>query len=76
MKVGSGPGTDDRKLFKDVEMAMKNVGFQDHEIKSIWRLMSAILHLGNVNFHDDGDSAAIRNRISNKFQKQLIVINL
>lgn len=61
MKVGSGPGTDDRKLFKDVEMAMKNVGFQDHEIKSIWRLMSAILHLGNVDFHDDDDSAAISN---------------
>lgn len=62
MKVGSGPGTDDRKLFKDVEMAMKGVGFQDHEIRSIWKLMSAILHLGNVEFAADGDNAAISNK--------------
>lgn len=38
LKVGSGPGTDDRKLFKDVENALKSVGFEELESKVWWKL--------------------------------------
>ena len=53
---------DDRKLFKDVELAMKSVGFAENEVKSIWQLMSAILNLGNVTFVADGESALVNNK--------------
>lgn len=55
-------GLDDRKLFKDVEQAMKSVGFENEEVNSIWSLMAAILHLGNVDFTPDGDTATISNK--------------
>ena len=61
MKIGTGPGTDDTKLFKEVEQAMRSVGFEENEVKSIWRMMAAILHLGNVEFEEDGESATITN---------------
>ena len=74
MKIGSGPGTDDKKLYKEVEQAMKSVGFDDAENKSIWRLMAAILHLGNIQFAEDGDTAVITNEpVLMRFAKLLDV---
>ena len=74
MKVGSGPGTDDRKLHREVNSALNSVGFTEAEIKSIWRLMAAILHLGNINFEEDGDSSKIINeQVLNRVAKLLEV---
>jgi len=65
-------GLDDRKLFKDVEQAMKSVGFENEEVNSIWSLMAAILHLGNVDFTPDGDTATISNKdLVNRIAKLL-----
>ena len=50
---------DDRKLFKDVQQAMHSVGFEQADISSIWALMAAILHIGNVDFVDEADAAQI-----------------
>ena len=76
MKVGSGPGTDDRKLHREVNSSLNSVGFGENEVKSIWRLMAAILHLGNINFEEDGDSSKITNEAPlNRVAKLLEVEN-
>ncbi|XP_066926001.1 unconventional myosin-Ia-like isoform X2 [Clytia hemisphaerica] len=46
------PTIDDRKMFSVVESAMKKIGFLQDEIHGVYRLIAAILHLGNVRFSD------------------------
>jgi hypothetical protein len=43
-------GRDDAAEFADVRSAMKVLNFSDEEILNITRLLSAILHLGNVKY--------------------------
>ena len=54
--------------FKRVMKAFRvSLGYSTEEITQMMAVLTAILHLGNVDFHDDDDSAAIRNGIFNKF---------
>ncbi|XP_040163655.1 myosin-VIIa-like isoform X1 [Anopheles arabiensis] len=43
-------GRNDAKEFADVRSAMKVLAFDDEEIRSILRLLAAILHMGNVKY--------------------------
>ncbi|XP_058123713.1 myosin-VIIa-like isoform X2 [Anopheles ziemanni] len=43
-------GRNDAKEFADVRAAMKVLAFDDQEIQSIFTLLAAILHLGNVKY--------------------------
>ena len=47
---------------EDVEHAMKSVGFEEQETKTIWQLMASILHVGNIEFEADGETALIVNK--------------
>lgn len=44
------PNNDDRANFFRVLMAMKNIGFSGNELKTIFAILAAILHLGNIHF--------------------------
>lgn len=54
-RLPSGPGSDDSIAFEDLRMAMKVLGFKPRHVSSIFRLLSAILLLGNIVFEDRGD---------------------
>jgi myosin I len=45
---------DDRQNFLAVNDALKVVGFKQEVIQTIWNIIGAIIHLGNVNFDETG----------------------
>uniref|UniRef100_A0A672H495 Unconventional myosin-Id n=1 Tax=Salarias fasciatus TaxID=181472 RepID=A0A672H495_SALFA len=47
--------------FKAVADAMKVIGFTGDEIQTVYRILAAILHLGNLTFGVDGDTTLIEN---------------
>ncbi|KFP02017.1 Unconventional myosin-Id, partial [Calypte anna] len=47
--------------FKAVADAMKVIGFKQEEIQTVYRILAAILHLGNLKFSVDGDTPVIEN---------------
>ncbi|NXH09505.1 MYO1D protein, partial [Bucco capensis] len=47
--------------FKAVADAMKVIGFKQEEIQTVYKIVAAILHLGNLKFSVDGDTAVIEN---------------
>eukprot|EP01087_Luapelamoeba_hula_P021080 TRINITY_DN72_c0_g1_i2.p1 TRINITY_DN72_c0_g1~~TRINITY_DN72_c0_g1_i2.p1 ORF type:complete len:745 (-),score=147.61 TRINITY_DN72_c0_g1_i2:1096-3246(-) len=53
------PHTDDKKEFADTYEAMKTIGFSEQEMQDIFRLVAAILWIGNIQFKPDqkGQSA-------------------
>lgn len=54
-------GTDDVQEFKDTMHAMSVVGIPEENHEDILSLMAALLHLGNVNFVEDGNYAKVQN---------------
>ncbi|MBN3291319.1 MYO1D protein, partial [Polypterus senegalus] len=52
--------SDDKLNHRAVLRAMRVIGFSDEEIQSIYNLLGTILHLGNVEFENDEDTAVIR----------------
>ncbi|XP_048579612.1 unconventional myosin-Id [Nematostella vectensis] len=53
----------DSSLYKLNCDAMKSVGFSAEEQKTVWKLVAAILHLGNVVFtHEDHEQAVVENK--------------
>jgi myosin heavy subunit len=44
-------GRDDAAEFADIRSAMKVLNFSDEEMLNIFRLLAAILHLGNVKYN-------------------------
>ncbi|KAF9138080.1 hypothetical protein BGX30_009614 [Mortierella sp. GBA39] len=68
--VSAGMGTDDTLGFEQLKRAMSACGFKPRQTQHIWRLLAAILHLGNLQFTDPvsaskqstvQEAAAIRN---------------
>uniref|UniRef100_A0A8C4XAG1 Unconventional myosin-Id n=1 Tax=Erpetoichthys calabaricus TaxID=27687 RepID=A0A8C4XAG1_ERPCA len=47
--------------FKAVADAMKVIGFTQEEIQTVYKILAAILHLGNLKFGSDGDVTLIEN---------------
>ncbi|XP_035688494.1 unconventional myosin-Id-like isoform X2 [Branchiostoma floridae] len=60
----SGPlPISDKADFKAVQTAMKSVGFSKEEYATVYNIIAAILHLGNVEFlAEDEDSCDVANR--------------
>lgn len=66
-RLPSGPGSDDSIAFEDLRAALKVLGFKPRHVSSIFRLLSAILLLGNLAFEEpeniqSGESAYVVNR--------------
>uniref|UniRef100_A0A8B9HZ74 Myosin IG n=1 Tax=Astyanax mexicanus TaxID=7994 RepID=A0A8B9HZ74_ASTMX len=51
--------SDDRSCHKAVMSALKVIGFTEAEINSIYKILSTILHLGNLQFVSDGESVQL-----------------
>uniref|UniRef100_A0A8D0SKE3 Myosin ID n=1 Tax=Sus scrofa TaxID=9823 RepID=A0A8D0SKE3_PIG len=51
----------DAAEFKVVADAMKVIGFKPEEIQTVYKILAAILHLGNLKFVVDGDTPLIEN---------------
>ncbi|KAL0597192.1 Unconventional myosin-Id, partial [Plecturocebus cupreus] len=51
----------DAAEFKVVADAMKVIGFKPEEIQTVYKILAAILHLGNLQFVVDGDTPLIEN---------------
>lgn len=56
---GTRLGSEDRSDHKATISAFRTLGFADDEVDSVWRLVAAILHLGNVKFASSEDSTDI-----------------
>ncbi|KAK3261511.1 hypothetical protein CYMTET_29594 [Cymbomonas tetramitiformis] len=53
--------TDDAAEFSALRTAMQKVGFAPEEVKSVLKIVAAILHLGNVTFEANGDNSKVAN---------------
>ena len=42
-----------KEKFKAIEKCFEIIGFQSDEIKSIYRILAGLLHLGNIDFHQN-----------------------
>jgi myosin-1 len=70
------PGIDDHAEFNDVLNAMKVIGLQQAEQDNIFRMLSAILWLGNVSFvEDDQGNAAIADQSVVDFVAYLLEVD-
>mmetsp|Transcript_16662 Transcript_16662/g.23589 ORF Transcript_16662/g.23589 Transcript_16662/m.23589 type:complete len:1681 (+) Transcript_16662:67-5109(+) len=50
--VDLGDDVDDGREFETTRSAMKTLGFTSDETSAIWKLLAAILHMGNITFKD------------------------
>ena len=59
MKDGSlnDPVLDDVRDFRVCEEAMVRLGFTDSDRNSIYKLVAALLHLGNISFEDNHEDS-------------------
>ncbi|CAF1144575.1 unnamed protein product [Didymodactylos carnosus] len=52
---------DDKHDYQQVMQAMKIVGFKQDETDTIWKIVAAIIHLGNLQFEDqDGEYCRVK----------------
>ncbi len=61
----------DKEQFKDTLGAFQMLGFTDEEQDSVFRLVSAILHLGNVEFDEVYQEAEESSKVSKKTRSSL-----
>lgn len=69
-------GIDDAKDFQDTLRAMQTIGLQQQEQDNIFRMLAAILWIGNISFvEDESGNAAIRDDSVTKFVAYLLDVN-
>lgn len=49
-------GVDDASEFDRVKISMEAIGMKDHDQLWIWRILSSILHLGNIQFRENDEN--------------------
>lgn len=65
---------DDRRDFKEVQSSLTTLQFSKEEIDTLWRIVAAVLHLGNVQFTTDDDKIQLKNtEVSRTVAEQLRV---
>lgn len=52
---------DDRRDFKEVLSSLVTLQFSKQEVDTLWRIVAAVLHLGNVQFITDDDKIQLKN---------------
>ncbi|KAK8394631.1 hypothetical protein O3P69_005830 [Scylla paramamosain] len=64
IRQGGSPRVDsiaDKADYKACQQAFKTLGFTGDQVDAIWRIVGAILHLGNIEFSSGGDETQIQN---------------
>lgn len=56
---GTRVGSEDRTDHRATQSAFRTLGFTDDEVDTVWRIVAAILHLGNLKFASSDDSTDI-----------------
>lgn len=58
LKQGSikDPNLDDKSDYRRMEESMNKVGFSEEEKANIFKVVAAVLHVGNIAFEDSGDT--------------------
>ncbi|KAF5295154.1 hypothetical protein FQR65_LT10542 [Abscondita terminalis] len=51
----------DKTDFREVSSSLSTLEFSNADVDTLWRIVAAILHLGNVEFLTDGDKLKIKN---------------
>lgn len=61
LKQGSitDPNLDDASDYRRMDESMNKVGFSGEEKANIFRVVAAVLHVGNISFEDSGDTEGI-----------------
>eukprot|EP00118_Oscarella_pearsei_P025773 m.308745 g.308745 ORF g.308745 m.308745 type:complete len:1237 (+) comp44674_c0_seq1:53-3763(+) len=54
--VIADPSMNDGQAFKAVERALDKIGISDSDKLNMYRIVAAVLHLGNIQFADSGDA--------------------
>ncbi|KAI8478266.1 Unconventional myosin-Ie, partial [Branchiostoma belcheri] len=54
-------GTDDRQEFQDTMNAMNVIGISPEDQDNVLMLVAGVLHLGNIQFREEGNYAAVEN---------------
>lgn len=53
---------DDKKTYKEVHAALKAIGFNDEEQQTLFKIVAAVLHLGNLEFTMVGENVQVKNK--------------
>lgn len=61
---GSKETLSEQTDYKATTNAFKALGFTNDEVSSIWKIVSAVLHLGNISFKTEEDNIVIANKNS------------
>lgn len=56
----SDPLLDDYSDYARMEASMADIGLTQQEILQLFRIVAAVLHLGNIQFEDSGGSSGTR----------------
>ncbi|KAK4874738.1 hypothetical protein RN001_014098 [Aquatica leii] len=56
----------DKTDFREMSLSLNTLEFSSADVDSLWRVVAAVLHLGNVEFLTDGDKLKIKNPIVTK----------
>uniref|UniRef100_A0A8C4R7U3 Myosin IE n=1 Tax=Eptatretus burgeri TaxID=7764 RepID=A0A8C4R7U3_EPTBU len=54
-------GIDDKKDFEDTMRAMPVIGISEEDQSMVLQIVAGVLHLGNINFYEAGNYAAVEN---------------
>ncbi|XP_061597503.1 unconventional myosin-Ig-like [Cololabis saira] len=57
--AGAATSTNDRSSHREVLRALEVIGFSAPEVKSVFRILASILHLGNLRFEGDGEAVQV-----------------
>ena len=78
MKQGSikDPNLDDTSDYRRMEESMNKVGFSEEEKANIFKVVAAVLHVGNIAFEDSGDAEGIQQQVKNWWWKSTKLLHV
>ncbi|XP_054715568.1 unconventional myosin-Id-like [Uloborus diversus] len=77
-RQGGSPKVDsinDKTDHKAVCSALKVLGFHQQQSETLWRILAAILQLGNIEFQNENDSTSVKNHESLKSVSQCLGVS-
>ncbi|XP_039952854.1 unconventional myosin ID [Bactrocera tryoni] len=74
MNQGSMDILSEKVDYKSTNNAFKILGFSTEELQTIWQILAAILHLGNIEFQSIEDDLVISNKSHLQFASKLLQV--